>query len=63
MRERVAAQMRDPAFLEETRREGELMAQHPENDAVDEWLEAMIDYDGWGAWDDNGFADPPDEGE
>ena len=41
--------MRDPAFLEELRREGALMAQHPENDIIDDWLETMVDYDDWGA--------------
>ena len=53
--------MQDPAFLEELRREAALMAQHTEKDPIDDWLETMVDYNSWGAWDPNGFAKPPDE--
>jgi hypothetical protein len=29
------------------RREAVLMAQHPENDAIDSWNEAAYDWSGW----------------
>jgi hypothetical protein len=29
------------------RREGEMMRHHPENDAIDDWIEAVYD---WGDW-------------
>jgi hypothetical protein len=43
--------MRDPAFVAAIRREGDMMAQHPENDAIDDWAEAMIDLDEWPPFD------------
>jgi hypothetical protein len=33
--------------IEEIRREVELMARHPENDAIDDWIEAVIDWESW----------------
>ena len=39
--------LRDPKVLAEIRREMELIAQHPENDAIDAWNEAAYD---WSAW-------------
>jgi hypothetical protein len=39
--------LRKPEVLAEIRREAVLMAQHPENDAIDEWIEAVYD---WSAW-------------
>jgi hypothetical protein len=39
--------LRDPKVLAEIRREVKLMAQHPENDAIDAWNEAAYD---WGDW-------------
>jgi hypothetical protein len=39
--------LRNPKVLAEIRREAELMAQHPENDAIDTWIEAAYD---WSAW-------------
>jgi hypothetical protein len=39
--------LRDPKVLAEIRREAKLMAQHPENDAIDAWNEAAYD---WSAW-------------
>ncbi|MEH2564152.1 antitoxin MazE family protein [Bradyrhizobium sp. AZCC 2289] len=39
--------LRDPKVLAAIRREAKLMAQHPENDAVDAWNEAAYD---WSAW-------------
>jgi hypothetical protein len=39
--------LRDPKVLAEIRREGAMMAQHPENDAIDDRLEQVIDWDAW----------------
>jgi Protein of unknown function (DUF3018) len=42
-----APDLRDPEVLAEIRREVKLMAQHPENDAIDAWNEAAYDWDDW----------------
>jgi hypothetical protein len=39
--------LRDPKVLEEIRREGALLSQHPENDVIDNWLDTMRDPDIW----------------
>ena len=39
--------LRDPKVLAEIRREGAMMAKHPENDAIDGWIEQVIDRDAW----------------
>ena len=39
--------LRDPKVLAEIRREAKLMAQHPENDAIDAWNEAAYDWSEW----------------
>jgi hypothetical protein len=39
--------LRKPEALAEIRRQAESMAQHPENDAIDECIEAAYD---WSAW-------------
>src|ERR1700704_2949440 len=39
--------LRDPHLLAEIRREAALMSQHPENAAIDEWIEAVYDWSGW----------------
>jgi uncharacterized protein YuzE len=39
--------LRDPEVLADIRREVELMARHPENDAIDAWNEEAYD---WSAW-------------
>ncbi|MGX7745422.1 DUF3018 family protein [Rhodopseudomonas parapalustris] len=44
--------MRDPQFLADLSREAAMMAQHPENDAIDDWIEANRDLRGW-VWDDD----------
>ncbi|WP_455407112.1 antitoxin MazE-like protein [Rhodopseudomonas parapalustris] len=49
---RSAADMRDPQFLADLSREAAMMAQHPENDAIDDWIEANRDLRGW-VWDDD----------
>jgi hypothetical protein len=41
--------------LAEIRRQAAMMAQHPENDAIDAWIEAIFDWDDLGPpydWDD-----------
>jgi hypothetical protein len=39
--------LRDPKVLAEIRREVELMAQHPENAAIDDWIESVYDWESW----------------
>ena len=39
--------LRNPKVLAEIRREIKLMAQHPENDAIDAWNEAAYDWSDW----------------
>ncbi|WP_031337569.1 antitoxin MazE family protein [Rhodopseudomonas sp. B29] len=35
--------LREPKVLAEIRREGAMMAQHPDNDALDDWLDKVRD--------------------
>jgi len=39
--------LRDPKVRAEIRRQGDLLANHPENDEIDAWIEAMIDTSDW----------------
>ena len=39
--------LRNPKVLGEIRQEIKLMAQHPENDAIDDWIESVYDWDSW----------------
>ncbi len=39
--------LRDPKVLAEIRREGAMMAKHPENDAIDDWIDQVVDWDAW----------------
>jgi hypothetical protein len=39
--------LRDPKVLAEIRREGAMMAEHLENDAIDDWIEQVVDWDAW----------------
>jgi antidote-toxin recognition MazE-like antitoxin len=39
--------LRNPKVLAEIRREIKMMAQHPENDAIDDWNEAAYDWSDW----------------
>jgi hypothetical protein len=43
--------MRNPEFLAAIRREGAMMRHHPENDAIDDWIEAVYDWDDWPPFD------------
>ena len=37
--------LRDPKVLAEIKREGALLSKHPDNDAIDTWIEAVYDFD------------------
>lgn len=39
--------LRDPKVKADLRRQGRLLARHSENQAVDDWIEAGIDWDTW----------------
>jgi hypothetical protein len=39
--------LRDPKVRTDLRREAEVMAKHPENAAIDDWIEAVYDWDAW----------------
>ena len=39
--------LRDPKVLKEIRREGAMMRRHRENDAIDDWIEAVYDWPAW----------------
>jgi hypothetical protein len=39
--------VRDPRVRGDLRRQGRLLAQHPENAQIDAWIEAVCDTSGW----------------
>ena len=39
--------LRDPKVRAEIRRQGALLANHPENAVIDAWIERMYDWDEW----------------
>jgi hypothetical protein len=39
--------VRDPKVRADLRRQAKLMARHPQNDAIDGWIEAAYDWSGW----------------
>jgi hypothetical protein len=39
--------LRNPKMLAQFRREVEIMARHPENDAIDDWIESVYDWESW----------------
>jgi len=39
--------LRNPRILADIRRQGRLLAQHPENDIIDAWIEAVYDFSEW----------------
>jgi hypothetical protein len=41
------ADLRDPKVLAEIRRKAALMAQHPEDGTINDWIEAVYDWDSW----------------
>jgi hypothetical protein len=44
--------LRDPRVRAELRREGKFLAKHPENDAIDVWIEAVYDWSECPEWSD-----------
>ena len=44
---RLRRQFRDPRFWDEIRREAALMSQHPEDEIISDWIEAVGDWDSW----------------
>jgi hypothetical protein len=38
---------RDPRVRADIRRQGRLLAQHPDNDAIDNWIDAVHDWSEW----------------
>jgi antidote-toxin recognition MazE-like antitoxin len=39
--------LRDPRVRADLRRQGDLLAQHPENAAIDAWIDAVHDWSEW----------------
>jgi hypothetical protein len=39
--------LRDPRVRADIRRQGKLLAQHPENDAIDDWIDAVYERSDW----------------
>jgi hypothetical protein len=39
--------LRNPKVVADIRRQAKLMARHPENDAIDDWLDAIRDPSDW----------------
>jgi hypothetical protein len=39
--------LRNPKVVADIRRQAKLMAQHPENDTIDDWLDAIRDPSDW----------------
>ena len=39
--------LRDPKVQADLRRQGRLLAKHPENKAIDGWIEQMYDFSEW----------------
>lgn len=39
--------LRDPKVRAEIRREAALLAQHPDNAAIDDWIDAAYDWSEW----------------
>lgn len=37
--------LRNPTVLAEIKREAALLSKHPDNDAIDAWIEAVYDFD------------------
>jgi hypothetical protein len=45
--QRWVPDLRDPKVREEIRREAHLLAQHPDNASVDDWIDAVVDWSEW----------------
>jgi hypothetical protein len=44
---RLRRKLRDPRVWEEIRREAAVMSQHPEDEAINDWIEATYDWESW----------------
>jgi hypothetical protein len=44
---RLRRELRDPRVREEIRREAAMLSQHPEDEAINDWIEAVYDWDSW----------------
>src|ERR1700689_349911 len=44
---RLRRRFRDPRVWEEIRREAAMMVQHPEDEAINDWIEAVYDWESW----------------
>jgi hypothetical protein len=44
---RSVPNLRDPKVRADLRRQGKLLAKHPENDAIDAWIDAAYDWSEW----------------
>ena len=44
---RLRRELRDSRVWDEIRREAKLMAQHPEDEIINDWIEAVSDWDSW----------------
>jgi hypothetical protein len=47
LRVRSVPNLRDPKVRAEVRRQGKLLAKHPENDVIDAWIDATYDWNEW----------------
>jgi hypothetical protein len=47
VRSRPALDLYDPKVRADLRRQAKKMAQHPENHAIDDWIEAVYDWNAW----------------
>jgi hypothetical protein len=45
--QRRVPDLRDPKVRADLRRQGRLLARHPENDAIDAWIELVFDSSEW----------------
>ena len=39
--------LRDPKIRKDLRRQAKMMARHPENAAIEDWIDAAYDWDSW----------------
>ena len=47
MRMPAVPDLRDPKVLAQIRREGEMLSRHPEDAAIDDWLDTVRDREDW----------------
>ncbi|QWG15936.1 antitoxin MazE family protein [Bradyrhizobium sediminis] len=44
---RLRRELRDPRVRDEIRREAALLSRHPEDEVINDWIEAAYDWDSW----------------